>query len=202
MTDNQNKRKIWTAATYLEEAGLARRSDPPYSLKLLFNGTKNHPDCPQLWHVLAKRLRDTLSRDDDAMHCFERAYELDPQDVRIVMDFATFLVRKAGYERAEILYMGLLAKEGESSRVLCALGHQYQKRQEDELALAAFHRAFKLNPHDGIAVRRYVEMVHIVGREVNDNDYGLFEARKLKTGGNPAPAPFKQDIDNTPVKRP
>lgn len=181
----QDFRTIVKPAKYYMDAAKKAQGDKDYSYarKMLREGTETHPQNARLWQELAKSLRPNPKWDDATLRCFARAFELDPGSSHISMEYATFLGRKNQYGKAEAIYMSMLASEGETPRLFCALGNHFQLQKKYPLALASFERAYGLDPKDGIAQRRYQEVVSILGRDCTDNDRKALSFRVIKMTG-------------------
>lgn len=172
---------VQPAGYYLDTAKKAQEEkDFSYARRLLREGTKKHPKDARLWQELGKSLRTIADWDDETLRCFARAHELDRQSPHIAMEYAGFLTRKNQYDKAEVIYMSLLAGEGETPRLFLALGNHYQTRKKYPLAAAAFTRACDLKPDNESGQRRLKEVVGLLGRECTDEDRRKLSFRIVK----------------------
>ncbi len=195
--------KVMPPQYFMDEALRSQEDGNAIRARIILNeGLHQHPAHARLWHEYAKSLRHKREWDNQTLRCLEKAHMIAPGDKHIAMDLASFLVRKQQFIRAEKIHMAMLADEGENPRLLCAMGHAYQRRGKWPLALACFSRAVELDPNDVISVRRYEEIKVVAGRRANDHDLQTLVNRVAARGGLPVPASPKEDIDNPLVKRP
>lgn len=171
---------------------------------VLRKGVEHFPQSARLWSELGKRLARTydIDRDDEAMECFERSYNLAPNDQLIASDYAAFLFKKGFEQESEITYLRAFDDMNEGHwkniRVLCGLGDIYQKMHNYEYAAICFGRACKMDDSDDFAARRFAEVVIKHGATYSDNgwdDYYEYAQSLINEAG---PAPEPAGIDNIP----
>lgn len=194
------KTGVWDAETFLLKAYAAKDSGDHYhSRKLLRLGTNQFPANAKLWYELAKALRQNRTYDDATLECYKTAHNLTPGNLRFATAYADFLSKKLKFAEAEEIFAKTYTRLGESEPLMSDMGHYFQERGDDRLALFCFSRSCALKPSGEFVTRRYAEMAGIVGRESNTEDEALFTQRMAASAPSKEASP---SIDNPVVVGP
>lgn len=131
---------------------------------ILEEGIRLYPKCDPLYLALGHQYDDARMK-QQALECYAKAYKFAPYDIKNVMTYGGYLVKRWQFEKAEEVYLKAF-KDGTDVKLLTVLGHLYQKIGESnnlsdeylELSACCFGKAVSIDPSDSIPARRLIEM--------------------------------------------
>ncbi|KAI4086363.1 MAG: hypothetical protein LQ344_007618 [Seirophora lacunosa] len=135
--------EMYAAHSLLAEIHLARR-DRDKALTALFNGAHTRPRNTQVWTDLAELLLDRTQRGEDApitdaLYCYSRVIQIEPQNIRARCQRAE-LNRRLGYNgRAAAEYESLLKIIPHDLTILRSLAEIYTDLEDPQRAMEHYN---------------------------------------------------------------
>ncbi|MGB8658185.1 MAG: tetratricopeptide repeat protein [Candidatus Zixiibacteriota bacterium] len=83
---------------------------------------------------------------NQALEYYRKAYQLKPDDPKVMNDYAIVLLSTSNYEEAENLYEKTLEKDSTNVNALVNLAMIYAKKGDNEKALSTYSRIISIDP--------------------------------------------------------
>src|SRR5208337_1450333 len=136
----------------MEEGMAAMTNRPPFTQQL------DHRQQQAARRVEIRRLRTKYATPmalDDALHVYQSAIQMDPDDLDLRQDFARLLVQRKDYQGAIEQWRYLLNRFPEMANWHVNLGLVFEASGDVSSALAQYHEAGAINPYLRATVSYY-----------------------------------------------
>jgi tetratricopeptide (TPR) repeat protein len=150
-------------ALFLLGVSSARRGNPEAAVRMMRRAIQAKEEIPLFHAQLGRTLLD-LKQFEDAGRCFQRALELDPNQIDALFGMAGLHWQREEIEQNEQCLLRVAALQPEHAEAWNNLGATHVKQGRIDAAIGSFQRAVALQPRCALFLTGLGNALHLAGR--------------------------------------